>query len=35
MSAFEAMAAIEAIQKRDTLTDLSKSFEVYPNIISE
>lgn len=32
-SAFKAKVALSAIQERETLSDLSKKFEVHPNII--
>jgi transposase-like protein len=34
-SAFKAQVAIEALKERETLSDVSKRFEVHPTIISK
>jgi transposase len=34
-SAFKAQIAMEAIKERETLAELSKRFDVHPNIISK
>ena len=33
-AAFKAQVAIEALKKRKTLADLSKEFEIHPNMIT-